>query len=110
MLRVLALALVGAGLGVVNGIVWKPIPNDPAYDRVGVLEFCARDADASLFAIGYAHLLSKRTTLYANVGRLTNAKSAAFRMGPAMGEQVAAGLPVAGQDTTGTQFGIRHWF
>ena len=67
-------------------------------------------ASASLFAIGYFHLLSKRTTLYANLGRLTNDKSAAFRVGPAIGEQAAVGLPVAGQDTTGLQVGIRHWF
>ncbi len=70
----------------------------------------ATNADASLFAIGYFHILSKRTTLYANFGRLTNGKAAAFRMGPAIGEQVAVGLPTVGQDSTGTQFGIRHWF
>ncbi|WP_398498372.1 porin [Variovorax sp.] len=67
-------------------------------------------ANASLVALGYGHYLSKRTQLYANVGRLDNKGSAAFRMGPATAEQAAAGLPFAGQDTTGTQFGIRHYF
>ncbi|WP_077037306.1 porin [Pelomonas sp. KK5] len=70
----------------------------------------APNADASLFAVGYYHLLSKRTTLYANLGRLTNAASTAFRMGPALGDQAALGLPFAGQDTTGLQLGMRHWF
>lgn len=70
----------------------------------------ATNASASLAAIGYGHYLSKRTQLYANVGRLNNSGTAAFRMGPATTEQAAAGLPGAGQDTTGYQAGIRHFF
>ena len=70
----------------------------------------ANNADASLVAVGYAYLASKRTHLYATVGRLTNKGTAAFRMGPATSEQAAAGLPFASQDTTGLQLGIRHFF
>lgn len=70
----------------------------------------APDADASLLAIGYAHFLSRRTQIYATVGRLENSGSAAFRMGPATGEQAAARLPAAGQDTSGMQLGMRHTF
>ncbi|WP_077037952.1 porin [Pelomonas sp. KK5] len=69
------------------------------------------NADASLAAIGYAWLASKRTQLYATVARLDNkGGNAAFRMGPATAEQAAAGLPFAGQDTSGLQLGIRHYF
>lgn len=70
----------------------------------------ATNASASLVAIGYGHYLSKRTQLYANVGRLDNSGTAAFRMGPATSEQAAGGLPFPGQDTSGYQVGIRHFF
>lgn len=65
---------------------------------------------ATLAAIGYSYQMSKRTSLYANVAKLTNQRTGAFRMGPAFGEQAGLGLPVADQDTSGVQLGMRHWF
>ena len=68
------------------------------------------DTGASLVAMGYMHALSKRTSLLANVARLSNERNSSVRMGPARGEQAALGLPGAGQDVTGVQVGLRHWF
>lgn len=70
----------------------------------------SNDTGASLLAVGYMHGLSKRTSLLVNAARLDNQRSASFRMGPARGEQAALGLPGPGQDTTGLQMGVRHWF
>ena len=95
----------------VNGyMVGTTVPVGLGEIRASYAHRCATAADASLRAVGYACYLSKRTQVYATVGRLTNKGSAAFRMGPATSEQAAAGLPVASQDTNGSQLGIRHYF
>lgn len=99
------------GLPDVNGyMLGVSVPVGVGEIRASYAHRSATNASASLMAIGYGHYLSKRTQLYANVGRLKNSGNAAFRMGPATSEQAAAGLPTAGQDTTGYQVGIRHFF
>ncbi|WP_159911425.1 porin [Pantoea sp. 18069] len=99
------------GLSDVNGyLLGLTVPVGAGEIRASYSHRSATNASASLLAIGYGHYLSKRTQLYANVGRLSNSGVAAFRMGPATSEQAAAGLPFPGQDTTGYQFGIRHFF
>jgi len=59
--------------------------------------------DASQFAIGYVHNLSKRTALYTTYARVNNKGAASFAVAtpPAL---------VAGLDSTGFEFGIRHSF
>lgn len=59
--------------------------------------------DAKLFGLGYVHPLSKRTTLYADYGRISNEGKATF---------VVSGAPgaAAGQDSTGYSVGVRHSF
>ena len=95
----------------VNGyMVGATVPLGQGEIRTSYAHRSATNADASLAALGYAYYFSKRTQVYATVGRLTNKGTAAFRMGPATSEQVSAGLPLAGQDTAGTQLGIRHYF
>ncbi|MDP3844217.1 MAG: porin [Oxalobacteraceae bacterium] len=59
----------------------------------------ADDADARQIAIGYAHALSKRTTLYTSYGQLRNDDSATY-----------AGVPVAGDTDKLFNVGIRHTF
>jgi predicted porin len=59
--------------------------------------------DASQLALGYVHNLSKRTALYTTVARVNNKGAATFAVAssPAL---------VAGKDSTGYEFGIRHAF
>jgi predicted porin len=59
--------------------------------------------DASQIALGYVHNLSKRTALYTTVARVNNKGAATFAVAssPAL---------VAGKDSTGYEFGIRHSF
>lgn len=60
--------------------------------------------DATQFAIGYAYLLSKRTTLYGAWSRIDNDGNAAY----VAADSSPAGVP--GQRSTGLQFGVRHDF
>ena len=59
--------------------------------------------DASQLALGYVHNLSKRTALYTTVARVNNKGGASFAVAssPAL---------VAGKDSTGYEFGLRHSF
>lgn len=99
------------GLADVDGyMLGLTVPVGVGEIRASYAHRSTTNVSASLLAIGYGHYLSKRTQLYANVGRLSNSVTAAFRMGPATSEQAAASLPFPGQDTTGYQFGIRHFF
>jgi predicted porin len=68
--------------------------------------------DADLIGVGYVHLLSKRTALYAHAARVSNQGGAAFSIpgGPAV-----SGVPTApnffgGQKSTGFEFGVRQDF
>ncbi len=67
-------------------------------------------AKASLFAVGYAHHLSRRTQVYTTAAKLDNRGAARFNMWPSSQDFGAAGAPAAGQDVTGFQVGMRHLF
>lgn len=59
--------------------------------------------DASLYAIGYVHDLSKRTALYGTYANLRNRGQATY--------VVSGGLaPAAGRASKGLEFGVRHAF
>jgi predicted porin len=62
------------------------------------------NAKANLLALGYDHSLSKRTTLYTTVARIDNKEASTFSLGGATGRA----LPVAGGNSSGYEFGIRH--
>jgi predicted porin len=70
----------------------------------------ASGANAALASVGYFHNLSKRTILYTTVARLNNDDTARFGMLPDRTTPQSFGLPGAGQDVTGFQMGIRHFF
>ncbi len=66
----------------------------------------AANRDANLLAVGYDYSLSKRTSLYTTVGRIDNKGTSTFSLAGATG----ASLPVAGGNSSGYEFGIRHNF
>jgi GBP family porin len=78
--------------------------------RVSAMHTNRSNADASLFAVGYAYFLSKRTMLYTSAARLDNKGASRYAMWPSSQDVGAAGAPAAGQDVTGVQFGMRHLF
>lgn len=59
---------------------------------------------ARQFAIGHAHNLSKRTTLYSTYSRISNRRNAAY----VVADSSPAG--VAGRRSSGLQFGVNHAF
>lgn len=65
--------------------------------------------EARQLAIGYTHLLSKRTTVYTTIAKTTNDGTTAS-LWPARQDLAGRGLPAAGQDVQGFQVGIRHLF
>jgi len=65
--------------------------------------------EAKQIALGYSHLLSKRTTVYTTVARISNDGTTAS-LWPGRQDLGGRGLPVAGQDVRGVQVGIRHLF
>ena len=100
-----------AGLSNVNGyMVGATVPVGLAEIRTSYSHRIQANASASLASIGYFYHLSKRTQVYTTIGRLVNSGSAAYRLGPATSEQATAGLPFAGQELSGAQLGIRHYF
>lgn len=63
------------------------------------------DSDASKIAVGYVHNLSKRTSLYGTVARVSNDGAANFA--------IAGGAATPGGwsgNSTGAEFGIKHSF
>lgn len=59
--------------------------------------------DVRQIGLGYVHDLSKRTAVYTNYARLTNKGQASY--------VVSGGrAPLAGQKSTGIEFGVRHLF
>jgi len=62
------------------------------------------DDDATLLGVGYDHILSKRTRLYATVARLSNSGGAKYFM---LGGPTRIG---AGETATGYEAGMRHSF
>lgn len=61
-------------------------------------------SDASRYAIGYVHNMSRRTALYGTIARITNQGGANFSL--------TGGAPglAGGGSSTGAEFGIRHNF
>lgn len=101
------------GLPNVKGyLLGLSIPMGAGQIRASYLHKSAPNADASNIGLGYWHNLSKRTLVYANIARLTNKGVAAYRFGPALGEQAALGPmgPVAGQNARSLHIGIMHSF
>lgn len=66
------------------------------------------DPKATLLAASYTHVLSRRTNLYATLGRMDNNSAARFAL---VSSSRTVALPVsAGADTTGLVLGVRHNF
>ena len=80
---------------------------------LGVLYGRADDRTATSFDAKQAsliatHALSRRTTLYGTLTRLSNENGAAFSLGAA--GPITRNVPLAGQDVSGFQLGVRHTF
>lgn len=73
-----------------------------SYGRAGGI----RNFKGDLMALGYDHSLSKRTTLYTTFARIDNKELSTFSLLGASGRA----LPVAGGNSTGYEFGVRHTF
>ena len=67
----------------------------------------AGDKDSTLFAIGWKHPLSKRSTLYGHYSRMNNSAKATKTI--YSGGAISA-VPAGGFDPSGFQFGINHYF
>ncbi|MES2888956.1 MAG: porin [Pseudomonadota bacterium] len=65
--------------------------------------------DASLFAVGYAHNLSKRTMVYTSAALLDNSGASRIAMFPSS-QDMGTRVPALGQDLRGIQVGVRHLF
>lgn len=65
------------------------------------------EADARRVALGYAHFLSKRTQVYANLAQLKNGSRSTTMLFPISQDSPAA---VAGQDVKAMGVGMRHMF
>ena len=61
----------------------------------------------SQFGLGYVYSLSKRTAVYSTVSRLTNGNGLPAA---AIANSVGGGAPTAGGNSTGFEFGVRHFF
>ncbi len=66
-------------------------------------------SEVKQFAVGYSHLLSKRTSAYTTIATLSNDGSSAS-LWPGRQDLAGQGLPAAGQDVRGFQLGVRHLF
>ncbi len=91
-------ASVKAGKGVVKGQYYTSNPDGAANDT-------------SMFAIGYDHNLSKRTTVYAQYVKMTNDAGAAVPLAGGGSGGHSAGVAAApGEDQNGISLGIKHEF
>ncbi|MES2114119.1 MAG: porin [Pseudomonadota bacterium] len=66
------------------------------------------NGDATLFAVGYDHFLSKRTNLYAVVAHVSNHGAAQYALGG--GGYFGGSTSKRGQDGNALQLGMRHQF
>jgi predicted porin len=73
-----------------------------SYGRAGGI----RNNKADLLAVGYDHSLSRRTTLYTTFARIDNKEATTYSLLGASGRA----LPLAGGNSTGYEFGVRHNF
>ena len=63
------------------------------------------------FAIGYVYNLSKRTAVYATAARLNNKNGTANSVASGTSQTAApSGTPGSSLKSTGTEFGLRHFF
>lgn len=96
------------GLPSVNGyLLGATVPVGTGEIRASAAHTDRAGKQASLFAIGYAHHLSKRTMAYVDAGLLKNGGTARYAMWPASQE---FGAPPPGSDIRGVQIGVRHVF
>ena len=101
------------GLPDVKGyLLGVSVPVGAGQLKASYLHKSAPNADASNIGLGYSYPLSKRTSLYGNVARLTNDGVAGYRLGPALDKQAALGAagPVPGQNASSVHFGMMHSF
>lgn len=68
----------------------------------------AANRDAKQVGLIATHALSRRTQLYATATRLSNENGATFSLGAA--GPITRNVPLAGENATGFQVGIRHTF
>lgn len=91
---------VPVGVGVIRATYSRAVYDDHLPDN-------RPDPQASKFALGYMHHLSKRTALYATVARLRNKNGAALTIGGPAFMRSASLMPTT---STGYDIGIRHAF
>jgi len=72
----------------------------------------AADSDTKMFAVGYDHNLSKRTTVYAQYAAMDNDANARLALGGAGtgGHSAGVATTAGGQDQSGISLGIKHDF
>ena len=93
-----------------NGLIGASVPVGAGQIRISLAGSnrsgpdLGTDGTARQFAIGYAHNLSRRTTLYSAYSRISNRGNAAY--------VVADSSPaaVAGRSSSGLQLGVNHTF
>ena len=70
------------------------------------------NADSKMFAIGYDHNLSKRTTVYAQYATMNNETNARLALagGGTGGHSAGVATTAGGQDQSGISLGIKHDF
>jgi predicted porin len=99
------------GLPAVNGyMLGASVPIGAGELRASIVKTSNPSATATQVAIGYIHSLSKRTQIYTTAARIENRGLARFALWPSSADRGAANAPLAGQQATGVQFGIRHFF
>lgn len=99
------------GVPNVNGyLVGVTVPAGQADVRATYTRRNQPNANASLVALGSNYYLSKRTLMYAQVGRVINSDNSAFGLGAARTDQAAAGQLAPGREVSGLSIGIRHTF
>jgi predicted porin len=90
-------ASVRFGFGTVMAQVQRMRQNNPA----------GAEREGKIFGLGYTYSLSKRTTLYASYGRVSNNATGLFSIASSDVSVAAGG---AGADPSALGFGVRHNF
>ncbi|CAG0981950.1 Outer membrane porin protein 32 [Burkholderiales bacterium] len=103
----------GCGASTIDDRYWllgatMPLGNGSLYASYGNRDVRGSStADSAMFAIGYDYNMSKRTNLYASVGRMNNKSGAALGLSDASSGAPTNGL---GYDPTAFAVGVRHKF
>jgi len=90
--------VVGAHYAVGSGIIRASYVNAHSRNSAN-----GEDYTGKLFAVGYVHNLSKRTSLYATASQVDNSKTGRFLI-------PGGSAIIAGQDSSGLEAGIYHSF